>query len=157
MSESTAESDPSRCAWCAGEDGDLKRLRLRVPDQIALNRLWVELGAHPRHERPLRRFLARYRRDGRRFVLAALASILVPIAFYTALHLVEPPAPVRERWSGLFLGVYLTGLGSLFFLCPFVTSLTNRLLGVRTSILVVRGAGVVFAGFGIYYLAAGLL
>lgn len=142
--------DGGRCVWCAGGEGDLKELRLRVPDQIALNRFWVRLPVHPRHERPVRRFAARFRRDGRRFVLAVVAAITVPVAYYALLHALELPGPVRERWTGGFAGPYLAGLGVLFVRCPFATPLTSFMVGLRHATWLVRIAGLAFLGVGVW-------
>lgn len=147
----------SRCAWCAGGDGELRELVLRVPDAVALNRFWARVPVHPRHERPVRRFLARYRRDGRRFVLSMVAMVVAVFAFYAAVHAVEMPGAVRERWKEMFLGPWLTGMGVVFLLFPFATGLTNRLLGIRHTVLLVRGAGLAFVGFGLWEAARAFL
>lgn len=148
---------PTRCDWCAQAGGDLETVRARVPDQLALSRTRVELHAHSRHVRLLRRYLARFRRDGRRFALAVLGMILVPIAFYALLHAAAPSEAVRARWEELFLGPYLMAVGATFAAFPFATPLTNRLFGIRTSIRIVRAAGLLFVGFGVYWLAVALL
>ncbi|MFW6192876.1 MAG: hypothetical protein ACOC83_05275, partial [Gemmatimonadota bacterium] len=134
-------ADPSRCAWCAGGDGEIEELRLRIPDQIALNRFWVRLPVHPRHERPLRRFAARFRRDGRRFVVSMIALIVVAFAFFLVLHAVEGSSAVRDRWADAFVGPWMAALGVVLLLFPFATPLTTALIGIRHTVVLVRGAG----------------
>lgn len=146
-------SDAEQCVWCADDDGDLKLLRLRIPDQLARNRIWIELHVHPRHERSVRRFLARYRRDGRRFLFLMIASILLPVALLTLGHLLGLPAAARNRWAELLLGPYMTTLGGIVTLYPFATPLTVRFLGLRGAMSLVRGMGLALVAFGAWRMA----
>lgn len=155
--ETAVGSGASRCAWCAGGEGELEELRLRVPDAIALNRFWVRVPVHPRHERPVRRFLARYRRDGRRFVLSMVGMVLAVFAFYSVVHAVDVSEAVRDRWREAFLGPWMTGMGAVLVLFPFATGLTNRLIGIRHAVLLVRVAGFAFAAFGLWEAARAFL
>lgn len=159
MSNSSPGRDPGKCAWCAGRDGRLEQLRLRVPGPLTLNLFWVDVAVHPRHERRVRRFLALYRRDGRKFSVSLLVlTFLLPVAAVTVSTAAGIPVETSGRWGEEHaLGPYLIVTGSIVTIWPFATGLTNYLIGMRASILLVRSFGLATVGFGLWRLVGSVL
>lgn len=159
MSGTSSRDGSEKCAWCARRDGTLKQLRLRVPGPLTLNLFWTEVHVHPRHEHRVRRFLALFRRDGRKFVISMLGFVVfLPTAALTIASAAGVPVGAAGEWGEKYaLAWYLIVLGGILAVWPFATPLTTRLFGMRTSIVLVRVAALVFGVLGLARLAALLM
>lgn len=151
MSGTSSGGGSEKCAWCASREGTLKQLRLRVPGPLTLNLFWTEVHVHPRHEHRVRRFLALFRRDGRKFVISMLVFVVfLPTAALTVASAAGVPVEASGEWGERYaLGWYLIVLGVILAVWPFATPLTTRFFGMRTSIVLVRVAAVVFGVAGL--------
>lgn len=148
-----AGPDDDRCLWCGSREGPTERLTARVPDRLAMHLVRVELGVHPRHRSRLRRYLARYRRRGGRFVGGVVTLLVLPVVAATVVHLAVPEPAVRELWLRRTISPLVAAFGLLFVWLPFATPLTTRLLGVRRSTVLVRAMGAAMVAFGAWHLA----
>lgn len=153
----SSPSGISYCAWCNGARGEMKQVHIRIPQGIRLQREWVELAVHEGHERPLRRFLARLRRDARRFLVLLIGVVILPMGLTAVAHLVGIDESVRTQWQDVVTGIMSLGVGMIFLAFPFATPLTVEGLGVRTSVRLVRGIGVVASAVGIWQIVVTLL
>lgn len=130
-----------------------------MPGPLTLNLFWTRVHVHPRHEHRVRRFLTLFRRDGRKFVVSLLVFVVfLPTAALTIAAAAGVPVDAAGEWGERYaLCWYLLVLGVILAIWPFATPLTARLFGMRTSIVLVRVAAVVFGVVGLARLAALLM
>lgn len=148
-------TDRPRCAWCRGRDGDVKEIRARVPGPLMSGLRWVDLDVHARHEPDLRRFLARLRAHGRRFLSLLGACVAGLVATYLVLFAVEAATgdgALAENLGSVATGGFSLALAVLLCRHPFATPWTNRLLGVRGAIRLVRVLSVLLAAGGVWWI-----
>jgi len=140
MTPSTVVADLARsvkrCAWSGAAGADLEQVEVETVDRWGRPRgpraFWVQ----PQHRAALvahGRFAARY---ARWFLPAVVVSLALMVL---ATQLAGTP--------GLALGLAL--FGTLLVALPFATPETVWMLGVRKSVLLARGIGVVMALVGV--------
>jgi hypothetical protein len=124
-----------RCVWSHRHDPGTRPITLRPGERYAEETVWV----CPAHEEQFRRFYAYAARYGSTFI--ALIGLIVLAGF--GLVLFE---------SSVGLGLLLMGIGAVMLVFPFATPQTVQMLGVRTSVWLVRLGGLLMIGFGLYEL-----
>lgn len=149
-------TDGPRCAWCRGRDGDVEEVRVRIPGPLMSGLQWTELDVHARHEAELRRFLARLRARGRRFLSLLGLCVAGLVAAYLMLFGVEAAggdASLVEDLGSAATSAFSLALAVVLWRHPFATPATNRLLGIRGAIRLVRVLAALLAAGGVWWLA----
>ena len=129
---------PERCIWSKRNDPGTRDVTLQSPDRFPRPET---VRVCPAHEAQVRAFHAYSARYGG--WLLALFGLLVFGAFMSI------PLGISER---IVAGVVPLCFGVLMVVFPFATPQTVQMLGMRTSVLVVRIGGLVLAGYGVFLL-----
>ena len=128
-----------RCIWSNRKDPGTREITLTPVNRLSRpETVWV----CPAHEPQFRAFHAYAERYGGWFL--ALFGLLVSGAFLSI------PLGISEE---IVAGVIAFCFGALMVVFPFATPQTVQMLGVRTSVLLVRVGGVVLFGYGLFLLA----
>ena len=135
--------DEARCVWCHKSGGTLKTLPARVPNTLGTVGE-VSVAVHPEHEAELSRFLAYQRRYARLFLLLVLLGV-VALLIFAALG--------WEAGATSVIAYY----GVLFIVFPFATPTTVEMIGMKSSVRLVRVAGFVLLVAGFHAVAVQLL
>ena len=129
---------PERCIWSKRNDPGTREITLESPNRFTRPET---VRVCPAHEAEVRAFHAYAERYGGWFL--ALFGLLVFGAFMSI------PLGISER---IVAGVVPFCFGVLMVVFPFATPQTVQILGMRTSVLVVRLGGVALAGYGVFLL-----
>lgn len=157
MTVSPSDSGLHYCAWCNGGRGEMKEIRLRIPQGVRLRRDWEELTVHERHENQVRRFSARFRRDAGRFAFAFFGLLVLSLACVVVIETGMASGATRALLDDFLTGGTLLGMGLIFFVFPFATPTTVEGIGVRTSIRLGRVVALIFSIVGGLVLLGNLL
>jgi hypothetical protein len=134
----------TRCAWCNGSDGELRRVTL------VEGRERRDVSVHAKHEASLVRWHARVARSGPRVVTILVFAPLLLLASVGVAALAGRGAVLA------IVGLAVIGIASVVWKHPYATPQTMRIVGVRTSITLVRVGAALLAVGGIAALIAGL-
>lgn len=148
-----------KCIWCNRSGGELRSIEIPAPNQFPhedREPRMQEALVHPEHEARARDFVGTAYRESGRFVVAMLFLpflLFVPAAAASGL---SGAARGFEYWVAIFGGAVLILLGVFMIRYPFATPQTERLLGLKYSIWLVRVAAVGIVTGGIWLLVRGL-
>ncbi len=135
VAEARPESVEKRCIWSHKRDPGTRPIALKLGERYLEETYWV----CPAHEAEFRRFYNQAARHGNLFL--GLIGLIVIAGF--GLVLFE---------SAIGLALLLLSIGVVMLALPFATPQTVQMLGVRTSVWLVRVGGVVMLGLGIFEL-----
>ena len=128
------------CIWSNRKDPGTREITLTPADRLSRpETVWV----CPAHEPQFRAFHAYAERYEGWFL--ALFGLLVFGAFLSI------PLGISEATTGRVIALCF---GALMVVFPFATPQTVQMLGMRTSVLLVRVGGVALFGYGAFMLAA---
>lgn len=128
----------TRCAWSKRRDPGTREIVLSPRNGSGPEQRWPVC---PAHDEQLRRYYAQLERSGGVF-LALLAMFVFALILFTIL----------ESEAGL--GASVVFLGLMMLRLPFATPQTVQVLGVGTSIRVVRALAVLVVLAGVWQVAA---
>jgi hypothetical protein len=122
-----------QCYWCGSSDGETKTITVETINPIATSTQEETLTVHPEHESELRAFNEKTVAYGSRFlILAILFGAVLPTIGAALL-------PVVGKAVGLgIVGGSILLLSAVFYVYPFATPETVDMLGVKTSVRLVR-------------------
>ena len=126
------------CIWSKRNDPGTREIALEPRDRFTRPET---VRVCPAHEAQVRAYHAYSEQYGGWFL--ALFGLLVFGAFMSI------PLGISER---IVAGVVPLCFGVLMVVFPFATPQTVHVLGMRTSVLVVRVGGLVLAGYGVFLL-----
>lgn len=128
-----------RCIWSNRKDPGTREITLTPVNRLSRPET---VRVCPAHEPRFRAFHAYADRYGNWFL--ALFGLIVFGAFMSI------PLGISEAVAG---GAVLLATGVLMVVFPFATPQTVQMLGVRTSVFLVRVSSVLLVGYGVFLLA----
>ena len=133
-----------RCIWTHETSDRTVPVTLDVPSSTGGGATQRTVDVLPEHEADLRAYNARATRYGRPFVLAMLAfsALLLGVAVGGAV------LGLSETLVSRLVGLGVAAIGWLTIAFPFATPQTVGMLGVRRSIHLARGLGVLTVALG---------
>jgi len=133
-----------RCIWCNKVGGDLRRTTVETRNPLLFQPAQGEIVVHREHEEPFRRFAGRVGQSGRFFLTAIGACLL-------AMGALEIALVAGARTVGVVgIGLATVVLGIVLSALPLSTPQTVALLGARTAARLVRIAGALLIGLGVF-------
>jgi len=133
-----------RCIWCNKVGGDLRETTVEARNRLLFMPGQAENLIHGEHEEAFRRFASRVGRSGRMFLAAIGVCLLAMVALEIALV-------AGARTVGVVgIGAATVALGIVLSVLPLSTPQTVALLGVRTAARLVRIAGALLIGLGVF-------
>ena len=119
-----------KCAWCGRRSLALEEIRVPAPEWYLATPKETLFHVHPRHREAFRRYKAYEARWSYTFLMLIFAPLLVIV-----------PSSLAGSAAGVALGILSVGL--IIFVFPFATTTTQRALGVRWSMFLVRAAALI--------------
>ena len=133
-----------RCIWCNKVGGDLRQTTIVARHRLLSMPAQTEFLVHGEHEDAFKRFNERVGRSGRFFLMAIGVCLLAMVALEIALV-------AGARTVGVAgIGLAVVVLGIVLSVLPFSTPQTVALFGARTAARLVRIAGVLAIGLGLF-------
>lgn len=133
-----------RCIWCNKTGGNLRPTTVAARTPLLCRPAQPELAVHEEHEDAFRRFSERAGRSGRLFLTLLGACLLAMVALEIALV-------AGARTVGVVgIGLAVVVIGIVLSALPFSTPQTVALLGARTAARLVRVAGALLIGLGLF-------
>ncbi|HEV8701069.1 MAG TPA: hypothetical protein VGV60_07340 [Candidatus Polarisedimenticolia bacterium] len=133
-----------RCIWCNKVGGNLRQATVGARHPLLCGSAQTEFVVHEEHADAFRRLSERVGRSGWLFLAAIGVCLLAMVALEIALV-------AGARTVGIVgIGVAVVALGIVLSALPFSTPQTVALLGARTAARLVRVAGALLIGLGLF-------
>lgn len=129
-----------RCIWSNERHDDLKEVTVLTRDRFARNPQPRTFYVMPEQEEQFRRFSAFALRYSPLFLILMAALLLAMIV-------------LSVLGSEVAVGVTVVLIGLLFVVFPFSTPETVQMMGLRKSIRLARGLGVLTAALGAWIIS----
>ncbi len=133
-----------RCFWTGIRDSNVIEIEIPALDRFGRSEGTTTAYVLPEHERELRAFVDRVRRQGGLFLRTMAVLVLMLLASVIMAIVGVSPSGLMTR----AIGSVVVLIGVTIILFPFATPETISVFGVRRSIVVARYAGIAIAAVG---------
>ncbi len=137
----------TKCMWCGKKSLEVKEIKVLSTAGLFTDKQESSYFVCPEHEKKLRAFLDRVRRNSLLFIVLMLAFIFCLT--------VSSVLMCQFSWAGYLFCTSFSALGLVMIIFPFCSPGTFYFMSIATSIKVVRIMGGIFFLLGLTGLVLG--
>lgn len=133
----------AKCLWCNQSEGVLEEIEIAGSNRGLVGPRTKTVTAHPEHADFVRDYFSRANKEMEKVLLRLVALMFLTIMGVFAVATVQYKGGDTSFWLKILFGPPQLMMILSWLTCPFATPQTIKMLGIRTSMAIIRAFAVI--------------